>query len=72
MELSWITIPGTKADCHGEMTLWRKGLSLAARIFEMILYIVLQRLTARNWLTLAASSDFGIRVMKVRLISVRM
>ena len=21
MELSWITLPGTKADCHGEMTL---------------------------------------------------
>jgi hypothetical protein len=66
-----MTLPGTKADCHREMILWRKGLSREARIFEMILYIVLQRLIGRNWLTYAALSDFGMRVMKVWLISVR-
>ena len=49
-----------------------RGLSLVARIFEMILYMVLQRLIGQNWFILAALFDFGIKVMKVRFISVRM
>ena len=59
MELSWITLPGTKADCHEEMILWGRGLNRVAKIFEMIVYVVLQRLIGQNWLTFAALSDFG-------------
>lgn len=63
--ISWISLPLVNALCKGLIIDWRTGRSVLTIIFEMILYIVVQRLIGRKWVDLSGLKFFGISVIRV-------
>lgn len=60
---SAIHLLGMKADCVGEMSLLRRGLSLEMSSLEMILYITLHTLMGLKWL-----ADVGLEILGMSTI----
>ena len=58
-----------KADWHGEMNLWRRGLILDTKILEIILYIMLHKLMGLYFLKDKGLGTFGMRMIRELFIS---
>lgn len=63
--LSWMDLSWVKAFCKGLISLWRIGLRLLTKIFEIALYMVSMRIIGRKLLGFLRASILGIRVMRV-------
>lgn len=59
MAFSPIYLPGIKAAWEGGMSLSKRGQILFAKILDMFLYIILQRLIDRRWLKVETCLAFG-------------
>lgn len=63
--LSCIFLLGTKDIWKGKATEEMRGLSLIARILEIILQVTLQRFIGPNWSTVDGCLDLVIKITKV-------
>ena len=68
MMLSVINLPGTKADCSGEIISGRICLSLLAITLDAILYSTLHKLIGLNYLRRVGFFTFGMRTKVVLLM----